>query len=92
MRLRRRKGYQHGHPYTTEEIDMRLLYDVDQVPVTIGDVVDLKDGESVEVTYFREPHKPASSGKVSVKYIDSEQTAEFYVSVIGATWIEREDR
>lgn len=37
--------------------------------------------------YFSHPHKPSSEGKVSL-----ENGMEYYVSVIGAEWIEREDR
>jgi hypothetical protein len=42
---------------------------------------------------FREPHKPSSSGHVVVKEMtELGFSKEFYVSVIGAEWIEREDR
>ena len=44
-----------------------------------------------KVTYFAKPHKPSSSGKVTVVNA-SGQESEFYVSVIGAEWIEREDQ
>jgi hypothetical protein len=54
---------------------------------------DWRDGDVVQVSYFRTPHKPASEGKVSVAALDGTGgTREYYVSVIGAQWIEREDR
>ena len=64
-------------------------------PVTVGDVVTTSDGESVRVTHFRPPHKPSSSGKVCVKYTSQEvkgYESEYYVSVIGAEWVARDDR
>jgi len=72
---------------------MRLVYNWNNEPVKIGDVVTLSKVEKVKVTYFREPHKPSSQGKVSVQSVDDEGMGrEYYVSVIGATWIEREDQ
>jgi len=69
---------------------MKLVYVATKELVKIGDAVML-DGSSVTVDFFREPHSPASSGKVSVKFNDG-FTREYYVGVIGAEWIEREDR
>ena len=66
---------------------MKLVYEGTTREVKVGDEVTLGDGETVTVTYFRPPHKPSSSGKVSV-----DGNREYYVSVIGAEWIEREDR
>jgi hypothetical protein len=73
---------------------MRLVYNDYGNEVKIGDVVTLRDGEKATVEFFREPHKPASSGKVNVtvRHGDHENTAEYFVGVIGAKWIEREDR
>lgn len=71
---------------------MRLVYKKTQLPMNIGDKVLLPPfAEQATVTYFREPHKPSSEGKMSVRY-GSGGEREFYVSVIGAEWIEREDR
>jgi len=69
---------------------MRLVYEGTNDEVQIGDEVTLKGGRSVTVKYFREPHKPSSSGKVSVESFDGYQM-EYFVGVIGAKWIERED-
>lgn len=74
---------------------MRLVYKKDGKEVKIGDTIDIgrtPEEKEVEVMYFRPPHKPSSSGKVSVKFVASPRSQEFYVSVIGAEWIEREDQ
>ena len=70
---------------------MKLVYEDSGELVLTGDVVKLDDGDAM-VTYFREPHKPSSSGKVCVKYRNTDVTREFYVNVIGAKWIDREDQ
>lgn len=68
-----------------------LVYTATQEPVKVGDVVQI-NGMSAVVDYFPHPHKPASSGKVSVSFRgDSRSTAEYFVSVIGAHWINRDD-
>ena len=71
---------------------MSVVYTKTGVEVKLGDVVQL-DGVDHLVTYFTEPHKPSSSGKVWIRW--GEQTGlghEYYVNVIGAEWIEREDQ
>ena len=70
---------------------MNLIYTESRERVRIGDIVDLGKGEMVEVKYFREPHKPSSQGKVSVETVNSAYQREYYVSVIGAEWVDRED-
>ena len=73
---------------------MRLVYKGTQQLVEVGDQI-LRDGETFTVGYFAPPHKPSSSGKVTVLLHGSYgrgATAEYYVGVIGAEWIEREDR
>ena len=73
---------------------MKLVYNDYGTEVKVGDVVKLRDDEQARVVFFREPHKAGSSGKVSVKVFGSESSydAEYFVGVIGAKWIEREDR
>ena len=79
---------------------MKLVYNEGQSKVEIGDVIAMTDDDDrigLRVEYFRPPHKPSSSGKVSVRVLyrngeESETTREYYVGVIGAVWIEREDR
>lgn len=70
---------------------MRLIYNEDSTEVKVGDEVTLRDGVKARVTHFAKPHKPASSGKVSVE-TEHGHTAEYYVGVIAAKWIEREDQ
>lgn len=79
---------------------MRLVYtnepyvpsELQGKEVQVGDRARTFRGEYCEVSYFRPPHKPASSGKVTVKFTEDDIGMEYYVSVIGAQWIEREDR
>lgn len=71
---------------------MRLVYKETGAEVKVGDVITMPDGDKCEVTYFRPPHKPSSSGKVLVKFEGRNCNIEYYVGVIGAEWIEREDR
>ncbi len=73
---------------------MRLVYEETGEEVKIGDVVDIGMSEMVTVDYFRPPHKPSSSGKVTVGFGKDNRGGqiEYYVGVIGAEWIEREDR
>jgi hypothetical protein len=73
---------------------MKLVYtDNPARAVKVGDVVTLRDGEQVRVSYFRPPHKPSSSGRVNVHNVATPQAVrEYYVGVIGAEWIEREDQ
>lgn len=72
---------------------MKLTYDKTGKEVKHGDIVHLRDDAPYVVHSFSKPHKPASEGKVSVKGMnDAGFYREFYVSVIGATWQDREDR
>jgi hypothetical protein len=72
---------------------MKLTYDKTGEEVKAGDVVHLRGDAPYMVHSFSKPHKPASEGKVSVKAMnDAGFFREFYVSVIGATWQDREDR
>lgn len=73
---------------------MRLVYTKDGSEVKVGDEVVVeyrREKECFVVEYFRKPHSPASSGKVTVRNEEG-LSCEFYVSIIGAEWIEREDR
>lgn len=70
---------------------MKLVYKDSDIKVAVGDTVELRDGEEANIEYFREPRNSSSSGKITVKPIVG-CSLEVYVSVIGAEWIEREDR
>jgi len=71
---------------------MKLVYKDTNNEVKVGDSVILFDGTVGKVTYFRPPHKSSSSGKVSIRMDGDSFDSEYYVSVIGAEWVEREDR
>lgn len=71
---------------------MKLVYTTNpQQEVKVGDRITL-DEEQFVITYFRQPSSPASSGKVTIARPDGSGSREYYVSIIGAEWIEREDR
>ena len=69
---------------------MKLIYTDTGKEVRVGDRVELISG-LVTVTHFRPPHKSSSSGKVTVRFPDG-SCVEYYVSVIGAKWVDREDQ
>ena len=72
---------------------MKLVYTkAPHVEVKVGDVVKTGHRNEVTVMHFEKPHKPSSSGKVTVRHGKTGPTQEFYVGVIGAEWIEREDQ
>jgi len=74
---------------------MRLVYTDNGEEVKVGDIITREDRRQYQVVYFREPHKSSSSGKVTVKAPDEDEHSmgmEYYVSIIGAKWIEREDQ
>lgn len=65
---------------------MRLVYELDNSPVEIGDVVELDD-ELWEVADIVPPHDPASTGRVYLAKSGSNGYEQgFYPSVIGAVW------
>lgn len=72
---------------------MRLIYEgSDNAPVKLGDTVHV-DGTPYYVMSIVKPHKPASTGRVLCKAMTEEAwVCEWYPSVIGAKWIEREDQ
>ena len=70
---------------------MRLVYEDSGDEVQVNDVIDIR-GDRYQIHYFDEPHKPSSQGKVTLHRMDGDSFLhEYYVSVIGAKWIERED-
>ena len=74
---------------------MKLIFEATGAAVVVGAPCTI-DGKAYVVDYFKPPHKPASSGKISVRPVGTPEgfgaASEYYVSVIGAKWIEREDR
>ena len=70
---------------------MKLIYKFSGEEVTVGDEVYV-DEIKYNIIDITPPHKPSSSGKVLLKEsIDQLLTCEYYVDVIKAEWIERED-
>lgn len=71
---------------------MRLVYEKTGTEVKVGDVVTLRDGDEVKVTSIQPPHKPSSTGRVTVQIAPSDTEMSYFPAVIGAHWIEREDQ
>jgi len=71
---------------------MRLIYTDSKEEVRVGDIATTLKGELVEVANFAAPHQPSCEGKVTVKRgSHANNFNEYFVSVINAEWIERED-
>ena len=72
---------------------MKLIYKETGEEVKIGDRVPVDtENKTATVTSMEPPHKPSSVGFVTLKEDGTDFSLEFYVPVIDATWIEREDR
>ena len=73
---------------------MKLIYTNDNEEVSINDIVDIR-GIKHRIVDLSPPHKPSSSGHVYVQRFTDTSSASvnrYYVGVIGAEWIDREDR
>lgn len=70
---------------------MKLIHIQSLEPVAVGDVVRSFRGEQGLVHHFVPPHKPSSSGHVSVRAAGGTEHYH-YVGVWGMEWIDREDR
>lgn len=70
---------------------MRLVYTTTGKPVNIGDRHTV-GGFALVVAHMPKPHKPDSEGKIDFHVEGEERGPAYYCSVIGAEWIEREDR
>ena len=71
---------------------MQLVYNTTKNPVQIGDVVHLS-GSAHVVVRIVEPHKPASTGRVHIQSMcEHKYFAQYFPSVIGASWINRTDQ
>ncbi len=71
---------------------MRLVYEGTGIDVRVGDVRTLDDGRKVKVLNVVQPRTPASTGRVGVRNEQTGGTSEYFPNVIGAEWVEREDR
>ena len=80
----------------TPALRMRLVYtDNPTREVKIGDEIKAVRGglgEVFIVESFSKPHKPSSSGKVSVIVDGHCGSCEYFVSVLGAEWVDRDDQ
>jgi len=71
---------------------MQLVYEVNNEPVQFGDVVHVSN-EAFSVWMITEPHKPSSTGRVTLRGFDDQRyIREFFPSVIGAKWVGRTDQ
>lgn len=70
---------------------MKLVHKENGNLVQIGDLVCSHRGEQASVTGWTVPHKPSSSGFVSLAH-GGVDMGRFYPSVAGLQFIEREDR
>lgn len=77
---------------------MRLVYDKTGTEVKIGDFATTFRGETVIVSGIEKPRHGGSTGRV---YVREDKVRErgsivfdqgYFPSVIGATWIDREDQ
>ena len=78
---------------------MKLVYThdnrsdhADGSAVQVGDEALTFRGEIVTVLGISKPTHVASTGRVTVGDKDANWTMEYFPSVIGAVWIDREDR
>lgn len=71
---------------------MQLVYSCNKEPVQSGDVVHVRN-QAYYVENIVEPHKPSSTGRVWCRSMcEGKYFNEWFPSVIGAEWIDREDQ
>lgn len=70
---------------------MRLVYKSTGKPVLAGDIHTV-NGFELRVAHTPQPHKPDSEGKIDFYAAGGVMGPTYGCSVIGAEWIEREDR
>ena len=75
---------------------MELVYESSGESVQIGDLAQTGKGEVVVIQGIEKPRHSASTGRIyvtpkGVKY-DGLNSRSYFPSVIGAEWINREDR
>jgi hypothetical protein len=70
---------------------MKLVYKENGQEVKVGDPCTFNGEPDATVEYFEKPHKHSSGGKVTIKWGIQGSRGEYFVGVIGAEWIERED-
>lgn len=65
---------------------------IEHEPAEIGKTYTTFRGEPVKLLSIVPPHKPGSTGRVYVEYLDGGGTSEFFPSVIGGVWHGRTDQ
>ncbi len=70
---------------------MRLVYKATGEEVKVGDIASIS-GLAYEVVGIKKPLNPHSAGHVEIYQRGSRITNQYFPSVIGAEWVEREDR
>lgn len=74
---------------------MRLVLKSTQAPMGVGSIFPFRRTgmpvKLMKIVHAPEPHKSSSEGKITCAFPDSSQS-EYYASVWGLEWIEREDR
>jgi hypothetical protein len=78
-------------PERGRTIMLRLVNEAGEF-VTWGDEVVSFRGERAIITSVEEPHKPASTGRVYVRWVEDGRTASFYPGVFNLHWEGRTDR
>lgn len=74
---------------------MKLTYDATGTEVKVGDEVFIKEGGvrvGHRITEIQKPRHGGSTGRVYVKAADEPYSHGYYPSIVGATWVEREDQ
>jgi hypothetical protein len=71
---------------------MKLIYERNGNEVNLGDTVLIK-GKPYYLQAIIEPHKPSSTGRVWCVTMDERKVFnEWFPSVIGAVWVNRNDQ
>jgi hypothetical protein len=71
---------------------MKLVYTKTFLEVKVGDVTHIR-GVPHYIMGICKPHSPASTGRVQVQSMnENKYFREYFPSVVGADWINREDR
>lgn len=68
---------------------MKLVYENSAKEVQVGDIVQIRGTDYIVRDIVR-PHKPSSTGRVGL--VSLSEKLYYFPNVIGAHWIEREDR
>jgi hypothetical protein len=68
---------------------MKLIYTETGNEVQVGDTAKTFRGELVSIDRVQQPHKPSSTGRVNVTFLNDGTTGEFFPGVIVAAWTDR---